>query len=153
MKIERAAVQDAPEILALQKLAYLSEAEIYNDFSIQPLLQTLEDLKSEFQSHDVFKVMQGNNLVGSVRTRVKGDTCHVGKLIVHPAYQNQGIGRALMSYIEHHNNMVKRFELFTGHRSVRNLYLYEKLGYREYKREKAGDHLTLIFLEKQLEET
>ncbi|MGA2400382.1 MAG: GNAT family N-acetyltransferase [Syntrophobacteraceae bacterium] len=153
MEIERAMIEDAPRILALQKLAYRSEAEIYNDFSIQPLLQTLEDLKGEFQSHNVFKVMQGNDLVGSVRTLVKGDTCYAGKLIVHPAHQNQGIGHALLAYIESHNNMVKRFELFTGHRSARNLYLYEKLGYREYKREKADDRLILIFLEKQREAT
>ena len=41
MEIEPAMIEDAAEILALQKLAYRSEAEIYNDFSIQPLLQTL----------------------------------------------------------------------------------------------------------------
>jgi GNAT superfamily N-acetyltransferase len=150
MKIERAVIEDAPAVLALQKLAYRSEAEIYDDFSIQPLLQTLEDIKGEFQSHNVFKVVHGDKLVGSVRTLVKGDTCYVGKLIVHPAYQNQGIGYALLSYIESRNNSVKRFELFTGHRSARNLYLYGKLGYREYKLEKASDHLTLVFLEKQL---
>jgi GNAT superfamily N-acetyltransferase len=150
MKIERAVIQDAPEILALQKLAYRSEAEIHNDFSIQPLTQTLDDLKAEFQSHDVFKVMHGKDLVGSVRTLVEGDTCYVGKLTVHPAHQNQGIGYTLMSYIESHTAMVRRFELFTGHLSVKNLYLYEKLGYREYKREKINDRLTLIFLEKQV---
>ena len=99
----------------------------------------LEELEDEFQSRSVFKAIQGNNLVGSVRTTVKGDTCCVGKLIVHPAYQNRGIGYALMTYIESHASMIKRLELFTGHRSVRNLYLYEKLGYREYKREKANN--------------
>ena len=49
MKIERAVIEDAPGIMALQKLAYRSEAQIYNDFSIQPLMQTMEDLKGEFQ--------------------------------------------------------------------------------------------------------
>ena len=151
MKIQRAVIEDAPEILALQKLAYRSEAEIYSDFSIQPLRQTLDDLKDEFQIYDIFKALQGNNLVASVRTLVKGESCYVGKLMVNPAYQNQGIGYALMSYIEPHNNTVKRFELFTGHRSVRNLRLYQKLGYREYRREKMSDLLTFIFLEKQLE--
>ncbi len=151
MKIQRAVIEDAPEILTLQKLAYRSEAEIYSDFSIQPLRQTLDDLKDEFQTYDVFKALQGNNLVASVRTLVEGESCYVGKLMVNPAYQNQGIGYALMSYIELHNNTVKRFELFTGHRSVRNLHLYKKLGYREYRREKMSDRLTFIFLEKQLE--
>jgi hypothetical protein len=26
----------------------------------------------------------------------------------------------------------KRFELFTGHKSIKNIYLYQKLGYREF---------------------
>ena len=41
MSIEQATIEDAQEILALQKLAYTSEAEIYNDFTILPLHQTL----------------------------------------------------------------------------------------------------------------
>lgn len=153
MKIEPALIEDAPAILALQKLAYLSEAQIYDDFSIQPLMQSLEDLKGEFESHDVFKAIRGNDLVGSVRTRVSGGTCYVGKLIVHPAYRNQGIGFALMNHVERHNNAAGRFELFTGHNSAKNLYLYQKLGYREYRREKVTDRLTLIFLEKLVEST
>jgi len=153
MKIELATIEDAVEILALQKLAYRSEAEIYNDFSIQPLTQTLEEIESEFESHSVFKAIREDNLVGSVRTTVKGDTCFAGKLIVHPAYQNRGIGYALLTHIESHAGAIRRFELFTGHRSERNLYLYRKLGYREFKREMVNSRLTLVFMEKQLEAT
>ncbi len=150
IKIERATLEDAAAILALQKHAYQSEAEIYNDFSIQPLLQTLEELVAEFQSHDIFKVApEKDNLVGSVRSRIMGATCCIGKLIVHPAHQNRGIGQALMAYVERHNCTAERFELFTGSRSARNLYLYEKIGYREYKREKVNERLTIIFLEKR----
>jgi len=148
MKIEKAVIEDAPAILALQKLAYQSEAQIYNDFTIQPLTQTLDDLKSEFQSHAVFKTIREKAIVGSVRTRVGGDTCYVGKLIVHPAYRNQGIGSALMTHIENQDNAVERFELFTGHLSAGNLSIYRRLGYREFRRQKIGDHLTMVFLEK-----
>lgn len=42
--ITAASPADAAAILALQKLAYQSEARLYNDFSIPPLLQTLEEL-------------------------------------------------------------------------------------------------------------
>ena len=150
MKIEPAAIEDAADILALQKLAYQSEAELYNDFTIQPLMQTIEELEREFQTHTVFKAIQESNLVGSVRTAVKGGTCCVGKLIVHPACQNRGIGHALLTHIESQAAMVRRFELFTGHRSARNLYLYQKLGYREYKREMAHKGLILVFMEKLL---
>jgi hypothetical protein len=41
-----------------------------------------------------------------------------------------------------------RYELFTGHKSKRNLYLYKKLGYCEFRREKVSENLSLVFLEK-----
>ncbi len=43
-------VEEAAEILELQRTAYQIEARIYNDFSIQPLRQTLEELKEEYQN-------------------------------------------------------------------------------------------------------
>ena len=45
----RADKSDAPEILALQKIAYQSEAEIYGDDSLPALQQTLEDLENDFE--------------------------------------------------------------------------------------------------------
>src|SRR5512147_1836803 len=45
----RADKSDAPEILALQKIAYQSEAELYGDDSLPALQQTLEDLENDFE--------------------------------------------------------------------------------------------------------
>lgn len=42
--IKKAEVSDAEEILSLQKLAYKSEAELYNDFNIPPPVQTLKEI-------------------------------------------------------------------------------------------------------------
>jgi len=70
-------------------------------------------------------------------------------LIVHPNYQNQGIGRNLMTAIEKHfTPAAKRFELFTGHKSRRNIFLYQKLGYRVFKSEKASEQRFRIHMEK-----
>jgi len=68
--------------------------------------------------------------------------------IVHPDQQNQGIGTRLMHEIEQAFDHARRFELFTGDRSTRNLYLYGKLGYRAFKRQAISDRVTLVFLEK-----
>ena len=87
-------------------------------------------------------------IVGSVRAYLSEGTCFVGRLIVHPSVQNQGIGTRLMNEIEHAFSHAARFELFTGHLSERNLYLYHKLGYRPFKQERISDALTLVYLEK-----
>lgn len=148
MIIENALISDLEEILALQKLAYLSEAEICNDFSIPPLLQTIEDIKSEYAYKTFLKAVDSGKIIGSVRANLQDGTCYIGKLIVHPDFQNRGIGTALMNSIENCFKGCKRYELFTGKKSVKNIYLYNKLGYRIFKEEKISEKLTFVYLEK-----
>lgn len=147
--IEEAQRADAQEILDLQKQAYQSEAAIYNDYTLPPLTQTLPELEAEFDDHIFLKALLSGVLVGSVRARSEGGICYIGRLIVHPHHQGQGIGTQLMRAIEHRFASTARYELFTGHRSERNLALYDKLGYVEVKREDLAEGLTLVYLQKQ----
>jgi GNAT superfamily N-acetyltransferase len=149
VRIEPASVEDAAEILDLQKLAYQSEAALHDEYRIPPLTQTLADMQAEFGRQVVLKASAGGRIVGSVRGHVQDGTGYVGRLIVHPDVQNQGLGTRLMAEIEAVLTRAHRFELFTGHKSERNLYLYRKLGYRPFKEEKVGERLTLVYLEKQ----
>jgi ribosomal protein S18 acetylase RimI-like enzyme len=139
--------QDLPAILSLQKLAYQSEAERYNDFDLPPLLQTLSEIQADFARMAFFKATVGERIVGSVRGYVRDGTCYVGRLIVHPDVQRQGVGTRLVQTLEQHFNAAQRFELFTGHKSEPALHLYHKLGYREFKRQEMATHI-IVFLEK-----
>jgi hypothetical protein len=53
-----------------------------------------------------------------------------------------------MREIENAFAAVERYELFTGHKSERNLYLYHKLGYRAFREQQITDAVSLVFLEK-----
>jgi phosphoribosylanthranilate isomerase len=146
-RIQKVKKKDLEEILALQKLAYQSEAELNNDFSIPPLTQTLDEIRAEYGQALFLKVVQDEQIIGSVRAHEQDGTCHIGRLIVHPAFQNRGIGSQLLKAIEGKFDC-KRFELFTSERSERNIYLYMKLGYREFKQLPLNEKTTLVFLEK-----
>lgn len=146
--IVRATVADAERILALQKLAYISEAEIYNDYNIHPLKQTLAEIKRDFSSQVFLKAELDGNIVGSVKAYEKDGNCYVGRLIVHPDYQNKGLGTKLLNEIETLFPACHRFELFTGQKSEKNIYLYKKIGYRIFKSESVGENLSFVFLEK-----
>jgi ribosomal protein S18 acetylase RimI-like enzyme len=151
MEIERATVLDAEEILVLQKLAYRSEAEIYNDFNIPPLVQALESIEKDFENQYFLKAVMDGKIIGSVRAYTKEGTCYIGRLIVHPDFQNRGIGTDLMNEIERIFNTCRRFELFTGDKSERNLHLYQKLGYKIFKKAKITDQTMVVYLEKKIE--
>jgi len=148
MKVETASLEDLPEILSLQKLAYVSEAEIYNDFSIPPLLENLEKIKQAFLNQIFLKVTVGDQIIGSVRGYMVGTTCYIGRLIVHPDHQNKGFGSRLMAEIERRFLNAERYELFTGERSERNLHLYRKFGYLPIKRRPMINQVNLVVLEK-----
>ena len=84
LSIKEADVSDAQKILEIQKLAYQSEAEIYNDYTLPPLTETLEEMKARFRDHLFLKAVFSGDIVGSVRARSESGTCHIGRLIVHP---------------------------------------------------------------------
>lgn len=148
VEIFRASLEDAIEILALQKLAYQSEAQIYDDWSIPSLLQTVEEIRDEFSTSVFLKAVIEHSIIGSLRSHVIENTCHIGRLIVHPEWQNLGIGTRLMIEVELMCRDVARFELFTGSNSIKNLHLYHKLGYQEFRRELLGSKVELVYLEK-----
>ncbi|MBB6449481.1 ribosomal protein S18 acetylase RimI-like enzyme [Geomicrobium halophilum] len=133
--IERAQKQDVSEILSLQKLAYVSEAEIYNNYNIMPLKEDLATAEQSFEDNIVLKYVEEGRIVGSVRAYEKDGECFINKLMVHPEYRNRGIAQKLMEGIEKQFKGVT-YKLFTGSRSTKNIALYEKLGYKGYKKEK-----------------
>jgi len=148
MGINKAKYEDLAEILNLQKLAYQSEAELLNDYSIQPLTQTLTELQNEFNNGIVLKLIEENNqIVGSVRAHEENNRVYIGKLIVHPDFQNKGFGIELLNTIESYFEK-KTFELFTSSKSEKNLNIYKKNGYKEFRREKGSNNFEFIYLQK-----
>jgi ribosomal protein S18 acetylase RimI-like enzyme len=146
--ISRSGREDAKAILDLQKLAYQSEAQLYHDFFIPPLVQTLDNLETEYETHVFLKLVMNGVIIGSVRAYEENGTCHIGRLIVHPAHQNKGLGKRLMDRIETAFPDSTRFELFTGSKSGKNLSLYQKLGYHIFRYGKLNDAVEFAYLEK-----
>ena len=149
IKINIAELTDLKEILDLQKEAYRQEAEIYNDFNIPPMTQDIDSLKTEWQNGIVIKAEMEGQIIGSVRAEMVDKICKIGKLIVKPDFQNQGVGKRLMIEIERLFNTCSTYELFTGDKSEKNLTLYRKLGYIDFKTVQIDNNLKLIYLQKQ----
>jgi ribosomal protein S18 acetylase RimI-like enzyme len=147
--IGAAEMSDAAEILTLQKTAFQSEAALWDDYTIPPLTQTLEELKEDFQRQVYLKAVLDGQLIGSVRGYAQDGTCYVGRLIVHPDHQNRGIGARLMHAIEGLFGGVSRYEIFTGEKSQRNIHLYQRLGYRIFQTRRLTDKVTLVYMEKK----
>lgn len=145
--ILKATISDLPDILKLQKTAFHPIANLLGDNEIQPMVQTYDELLQEFNEGIILKYVQDYEIIGSVRAYIDDENvCHVGKLIVHPNYQNKGIGKALMIEIEKKFTTCSKYLLFTGEITPNTLYLYTKLGYKEISR--TCDSACMIIMEK-----
>jgi ribosomal protein S18 acetylase RimI-like enzyme len=148
--IARATVRDAEEILGLIRRAFLPAGRLYDEPELPPLAETLDEHRTRYDSHVVLKAVDAaGTIVGTVQGQQRGDgTCYIGRLAVEPERQRQGIGLALTTAAEAAFPEATRFELFTGHLNESSLRLYAELGYRETRRVRESDRLTLVWLEK-----
>ena len=146
--ITKADKSDLKAILELQYLAYQSEAKLLNNFEIPPLKQTYAEVEQEYIKGLFLKATnETGEIIGSVRAYIENNTAYIGKLIVRPDMQSQGIGTKLVTAIEQ-ECPAERYEIFTSDKSLRTIRLYEHLGYVKFKEQKISDDLTLVFLEK-----
>lgn len=150
MNTIKALRSDSKEILKLQKLAYQSEAKLYNDYNIPPLIQSHDEIDQQFDNCVFLKVIQNGSIIGCVRAFENNGTCYIGRLIVHPDFQKRGIGKKLMKDIENVFKDVKRFELFTGSKSTVNINFYKKLDYNIFKSDKLTEEIEFVYFEKKI---
>jgi ribosomal protein S18 acetylase RimI-like enzyme len=146
--IADATVGDAGELLTLQRAAYLTEGELHRDFRLPPLVETLAEIRAVVGDGMVLKAVLGTRIVGVVRARLAGGTCHIGRLAVAPDLQGRGVGSRLVAAVEdRYHDEVTRFELFTGPNSEPNIRLYRRLGYVDMPTPPGRE--PLVYLEKR----
>jgi GNAT superfamily N-acetyltransferase len=152
IRVERAVPADAGEILTVQRAAYATEAQLYGDPFILPLVESLEQVRAVLAGDAVVLVARrGTRLAGAVQGRFREQTCLVGRLAVAPDLQGQGIGTWLMREIEDAAaGRADTLTLSTTHLSESSLRLCRRLGYAETHRERLAAHLTLVHMRKPL---
>ena len=144
--------QDAEQIFRLQYLCFQSEAALYGNYRIDPLVQSLDSVREEVASDCVFVARLGDEVVGSVRGALHDDgTASIGKLCVHPRLQGHGIGARLLRAAESalaEERGATKFRLSAGHRSEGSLRLYRRVGYEAVGTSQGQDGVPMVVLEK-----
>jgi len=151
-RIRPISVDDAGEVLTLQRAAFVQEALIYNAVDMPPLTQTLDEVRAELEENLGCVALDGERMVGCVRARVDGDLLLVGRIAIAPDQQGSGLGTSLLTAVEERGREAgaTTAELFTGSLSEANIRLYEREGYVESERVPGDDGTDQVFLRKQL---
>lgn len=133
---------DAAEVLVLQRCCWVGEAIINADLTIPALTESIAEVRAWLPQAWVMR--DGPRLIGAVRAHRDGLTWQIGRLMVAPDRQGEGLGRKLLAHIEAQAPQpVTSFELFTGVASQRNLELYQRAGYHQVRRDQV-----LVYLRK-----
>lgn len=149
-------VQDSGELLTLQRAAYVTEAQAHDDPDLPPLTQSFGELSSELEDPSVTAIGLRNDagrLVAAVRFAIAEDpqVANLGRLVVAPDRQGWGLGSRLLELVEERvPSSVLELRLFTGERSLGNLRLYGRRGYREIHRTITPLGYALVHLTKYL---
>ena len=131
-EVSAATPADAGEIYTLQRACWLQELEANPGVVIPALTESLDDVVTGLAGHRTWVVRRAGRLVGSVRARLTSrGGWDVGRLMVAPDLQGQGLGRLLLEHAEAAAPPeATTYLLFTGARSTSNLRMYKKAGYR-----------------------
>ena len=100
MKIEPATRNDVPELLELQYKAFAPVARKLQFAAIPQMTATIDDAYAHFDSHTTLKKVSDGRIVGSVSGKKDGGSLYIGRLMVSPDCQRQGIGRKLLHHLE-----------------------------------------------------
>jgi len=142
LSIVPATTEDAAEVLVLQRCCWVTEAIANATLDIPALHEELDDVLAWIPT--AWIVREGGRLIGGVRATLDDGAWHIGRLMVAPDRRGEGIGGGLLRHAETAApEGADRFALFTGARSLRNLGMYERAGYRRV----AADDV-LVHLEK-----
>ena len=122
---------DAGEVLTLQRACWLQEQQANPDAWVPALHESLDDVRAWLSEWTAFTMRRHGRLIGGARGRLVGEVWELGRIMVAPDLQGQGLGRVLLEAIEAAApSAATSYALFTGAGSADNLRMYKRAGYR-----------------------
>jgi GNAT superfamily N-acetyltransferase len=152
---ELAKPEDAKEIYKIQQLAYKEQLDMYKNYDTSFASEGIDWVLFRINNHMYYKILLDGKLVGQIDIyqHRRSDTHYeVNGIFVHPEYQNRGIGKSAMKFVEEKYSDAKTWTIWTPHRTYKNHYFCERLGYKKTgKEEKISESLILIQYERRID--
>jgi len=100
--IRKAVPDDAQAIQDIMKEAFEKyKSDIKLEGSMEALEESLEDIKKDIETKEVFVAFIDGNAVASIRVEILPDkTAYISRFGVKLQYHNMGIGKAMMSIVD-----------------------------------------------------
>ncbi|WP_080834508.1 GNAT family N-acetyltransferase [Cohnella massiliensis] len=151
MNVERLHLRDyetAEELWSLQLAAYRVEAAAIGVADLPPLLDTIASLRGSGETFWGCRNEEGE-LVGAVSAKEAESVVTICRVMVHPEYFRQGIGKRLLEHVLNLYADAGRFELSVERRNGPAIGLYRKLGFVPYGKIEPLPDISLVRMVKE----
>lgn len=131
--IEKASIDDAKELLRVQKKAFLKYTLKYGDFKNNPVKMSLKRMvfNINYQFGQYYKITSDNLIIGGLFAFKYEDeeTIQISQFYLDDEYQKQGIGSIALNFIFNQNPKIKTWYVDTIFEEKGNINFYEKHGF------------------------
>jgi ribosomal protein S18 acetylase RimI-like enzyme len=141
-------MDEARELLALQKLSYRQEADLVGSEQLPPLHESLEALQQSTETF--YGYILSGQLVGAISYKREGGLLDIYRMMIHPDYFRRGIARTLLQFVEGCEPGIKRIIVSTGSLNAPACALYERQGFTATAEEEIVPDLWITHFEKTL---
>ena len=150
--LQRADVQDAEQILQMQKAAFAPLLERYQDYDLNPANETADRVRARLMQKETYYyyITVNGEAVGAIRIvdAKDGSRKRISPLFVLPQHQNHGYAQAAIREAERLHG-AENWALSTIMQEQGNCHLYEKMGYhRTGAPQIVSERMTLVQYEK-----
>lgn len=150
IEIKPATIDDLPAIKSCAEAAY----QIYVHKIGRKPAPMVADFEDAIKKRIIFVArltQTSTDIAGFVVFFKRGDHIHLENIAVDPQAQGNGVGRALISFVEQSAQAAgcKAIELYTNEKMTENLSLYPKLGYEEIER-RQEDGFSRVYFRKEI---
>ena len=153
IKLIKATVDDAQNLLAMQKICFMPHLQRYRDYESSPATATIDTILWIIENENYYKIMYDNKCVGAINVRKDNDLGEykLRTINILPEYQGKGVGQVAIPLAEQLFPDATKWYLETLADMPENRHLYEKMGYVfTGKTEMINERLTLVFYEKNV---
>ncbi|MCG8346681.1 MAG: GNAT family N-acetyltransferase [Chloroflexales bacterium] len=122
--------KDAAAILDMQRRAFTRYLTVFTAHQVNPLIETIEEVRQAVQNQDVYVVTEDDILRGSARVFIKSGVALLTNISIDPDHEQRGIGTSLLKLIENQvQGKAHKLYLETPLLAPQSLRFYVELGY------------------------
>ena len=148
IKLEKANIEDAKTLLAIQKEAFAKYAKIYGEFDSNPYNMDLHrmEFNIKYRYGKYVKRMNDDEIIGGIFAFITDDpgTIKLAQFYLKEAYQHHGIGKeVLQEYMDNFEN-AKLWYADTIMEEEHNVHFYKNLGFEVFDIEEEHEGLNFV---------